>query len=296
MRVLILIGFSVTLSCKNHTEKDPLINAEFQYFNAIEENNEPLSVPKEGDWRYDHDEPLQTFEKYKLQNPKTLNDNQYVIYLQPMGDFTELQQSVMTLTKQYLAIFFQTKTVLLPAITDKLIPPNTIRIRENNNIQIPAPYVLDTLLKMNMPKDAIAYMAITAKDLYPQNNWNYVFGLASYTKRVGVSSIYRLQNKVLDSSNFSICLQRLLKVSSHEIGHMFNIHHCTLAKCVMNGSNSLTEIDGSPTRLCSECQKKLSWNIRYNNQKRLKELCNFFSTNQLKKDYKMAEADLISMD
>jgi archaemetzincin len=135
-------------------------------------------------------------------------------------------------------------------------------------------------------------MAFTSKDLYPKDDWNYVFGLASYGKRVGVSSIYRLQDEILDSTNFSMCLKRLIKVSSHEIGHMFTISHCTFAKCVMNGSNSLYESDLSPNRLCSECQKKLFWNIRYNNKKRLADLCNFFSANNLTEDYQISYADL----
>jgi archaemetzincin len=35
-------------------------------------------------------------------------------------------------------------------------------------------------------------MAITEKDLYPKPDWNFVFGLASYTEQIGVTSMYRL--------------------------------------------------------------------------------------------------------
>ena len=36
---------------------------------------------------------------------------------------------------------------------------------------------------------------------------------------------------------------RSLKVLSHEAGHMFSLHHCTRFECLMNGSNSLDEMD-----------------------------------------------------
>jgi archaemetzincin len=212
--------------------------------------------------------------------------------LKPIGQFTTLQKKALALTRQYLSIFFQTKTMMLPSISDAFIPKKSKRLREKNNVQLLAPYVLDTLLIKEIPKDAIAFMAITAKDLFPKPDWNFVFGLASYSKRVGVTSIYRLQDTNLDTSNFAICLKRLIDISSHEIGHMFTISHCIFAKCVMNGSNSLVETDSSNNRLCSECQKKLCWNIRYNNNKRLKELSDFFLTNGLVKDYEIINNDL----
>lgn len=147
--------------------------------------------------------------------------------------------------------------------------------------QLLATYILDSMLKGHMPGKGIALMAITEKDLYPSTDWNYVFGLASYTNRVGVSSLYRLQDQEQDTLHYTRCLSRLIKVSSHEIGHMFSLHHCIRAKCVMNGSNRLSETDASPARACSECQKKLLWNFRYDNTKRLQQLLTFFSDNRL---------------
>lgn len=289
LKFIILITFC---SCTHSKESDPIIQKESEYFTAIQKNDIKLTEPKKGEWRFEHNEKFQTFEIYKSQNPKRLSDSQNVIYLKPIGQFTDLQNKALELTRQYLSIFFQTETILLPCMPDTLIPKRVKRLRENNNLQILAPYVLDTLLINQVPKNSIAYMAITAKDLYPKNEWNFLFGLASYTRRVGVSSIYRLQNKNLDSSNFILCLKRLINVSSHEIGHMFTFHHCIAAKCVMNGSNSLHETDLIPNRLCGECQKKLFWNIRYNNKKRLRELCSFFETNNLQKDYEILNADL----
>lgn len=135
-------------------------------------------------------------------------------------------------------------------------------------------------------------MAISEKDLFPSGDWNFVFGLASYENRVGVSSIYRLEDGHLDSANYIRTLSRLIKIATHEIGHMFSLRHCIHAKCVMNGTNHLGETDATPARACSECQQKLLWNLRYDNRKRLQEQCAFFDANGLKDELNLCQQDL----
>lgn len=284
--ILFIIPF-LLLSCHATKEKDPFILTQLDYFNAIEKNDIKLDPPKAGEWLFEHKEQGQTFEAYKKTNPIRPTTDKSVIYLMPVGEFTLLQEKALNLTRDYLAIFFQQKTVLLKAVSDNIVPSR----QQGNHLQLLAPYVLDSLLIDKTPKDGIALMAISAKDLYPKNDWNYVFGLASYTKRVGVSSIYRLQNSALDSADFGLCLSRLINISSHEIGHMMSMYHCTFARCIMNGSNSLNETDAAPNRLCSECQKKLCWNFRYDNKRRLKQLSEFCEQNGLRRDFEVLKTD-----
>ena len=99
--------------------------------------------------------------------------------------------------------------------------------------------------------------------------------------RVGVTSVFRFQDDKLIKQNFNLCLTRLLKISSHEIGHMFGIFHCIHSKCVMNGTNNIGETDNSTTRLCSECQQKIHFSFNINNQKRFLELSKFFKKYKL---------------
>lgn len=291
MRPFIFILTAFLLSCTGRKEKDPVIRSASGYFQAISKNDIKLGPAGEGEWLFAHKEKGQTFEQYKNTNPVRPTAARSVIYLLPIGDFTPLQEKAMQLTRNYLEIFFQQKTVLLKAVSDKIIPASAIRQRGPDNTQLLAPYVLDTLLKDKTPADGIALMGISAKDLYPKESWNYVFGIASYAKRVGVSSIYRLQNKQLDTANFKLCLSRLMNIFSHEIGHMMAFSHCIAAKCVMNGSNTLRETDQSPNRLCTECQKKLFWNFRYDNQQRLRQLCDFCKEHGLQKDLNVLEFD-----
>jgi len=288
MKTFMLIIALFFLACNNRYEKDPIIRSQSRYFSHISENDLPLHAPQKGEWLFDHKEKGQTFEAYKKANPIKPTAGRSVIYLLPVGNFTTLQEKALRLTRDYVEIFFQQKAVLLTTIPDNTVP----RRQRGDNIQLLAPYVLDSLLKDKTPKDGIALMAISAKDLYPKEEWNYVFGLASYTKRVGVTSIYRLQNQTSDTAVFSLCLRRLINISSHELGHMMSIHHCTFAKCTMNGSNSLNETDGAPNRLCSECQQKLYWNFRYDNNRRLQQLNKFFQENNLQKDLYTLKPDL----
>jgi archaemetzincin len=282
-------------SGNNHNiiETDAVITLEAAYFEAIKANDIALSAPKEGEWLYEHQEPGQTFEQYKNENPLRLSDTQYVIYLKPIGLFTKAQQKMLELTREYVSIFYQTKTILLNSTNDNIIGATYKRKRSADHEQLLAPYILDSLLTGKAPGNAIACMAITAKDLYPKESWNYVFGLASYVNRVGVSSIYRFKDSALDSiANYKQCLRRLIGVASHEVGHMFTMQHCIYAQCIMNGSNSLAESDAQPNRLCAVCQQKLYWNIRYDNRKRLKELSAFFNTHQLLEDMNYLKLDI----
>ncbi len=157
--------------------------------------------------------------------------------------------------------------------------------------QFNANYINNTILKENYPADAIAAMAFTAKDLYPSEDWNYVFGLSSYKLHAGVSSLKRFGFENMDSIQFHTCLSRIMKVASHEIGHMFWMYHCINAKCVMNGTNSVNETDRLPTRLCSECHRKLYWNIGFDIKKRLKELSNFYEQNNFQNEANLCKKD-----
>lgn len=86
-------------------------------------------------------------------------------------------------------------------------------------------------------------MGLMEIDLYFKQEWNFVFGLVFYVDKVGVSLIYRLQDEKLMEVNFNLCLFWLLKICLYEIGYMFGLYYCVEVNCVMNGINSLLEMD-----------------------------------------------------
>jgi archaemetzincin len=247
-----------------------------------------LPIAKPGDWLYEHKERGQTFLEYINCNPISPNATQNVIYIHPLGNFSRNTDSIIHSTVEYLHAFFGLKVNLLPVISDSLIKPAYKRIREDGHLQYLTTFILDSLLVPRLPKDGIALMAITDTDLYPKDSWNYVFGQAYTRKKVGVSSIFRY----IENDKPEKCLERLIQTSSHEIGHMFSILHCTNAICVMNGSNSMEESDGRPNRLCSVCLNKLCWNLKFNNRERFKELSEYFNKYKIQSDYKLVVKDL----
>ncbi|UKB84670.1 archaemetzincin [Chryseobacterium sp. MEBOG06] len=262
------------------------------YFETIAINDIPLPKPKPGTWRYNHDEKFQQFEDFQKTRKIKPEPGRNIIYLQPIGIFNELQKKEIELTKAYLKIYFQLETKVLPALPNSIFPKKVKRISKEGQEQILAGYVLDSILIKRKPKDAVILMGITEKDLFPTPEWNYVFGLASYDDGVGVTSMYRFANGNLTASNFNRSFLRLIKISSHEIGHMFGINHCLNANCVMNGTNSLTETDYHLARACSLCQRKLNSSLHFDNQKRLLELKKFFERQHLNTELSFAQQDL----
>ncbi|MCJ7934702.1 MAG: archaemetzincin [Chryseobacterium sp.] len=262
------------------------------YFEAIAVNDVKLSEPKSGNWRYSHKENVQQFEDFQKSKRIKPVPGKNIIYLQPIGSFNEIQQKEIELTREYIRIYFQLETKVLPALSNTLFPKTVRRISREGQEQVLASYVLDSILMKRKPKEAAIVMGITEKDLFPRPDWNYVFGFASYEKGVGVTSIYRLAEGHLTASNFNESLVRLMKIGSHEIGHMFGISHCLNANCVMNGTNSLTETDDHVARACSLCQMKLNSSIHYDNKKRLLELKNFFEKLHLNTESSLAQQDL----
>jgi len=270
-------------------------NQNDSYFAAIAANDIKLNAPMDGEWLATHREKGQSFEAFLKSKPSIPIATSNTIYLRPIGNFNAIQQKQIGLTREYLEIYFQTKTKTLEAIPDQIVPKTARRVGYENNQQLLAGFILDSILKKEKHPNAIAFMGIAEADLYPKPEWNYVFGLASYKDRVGVSSIYRLQDTTLTGVSFNLCLERLLKISSHEIGHMFGLRHCIAANCTMNGTNNIEETDRNFARLCSNCQRKLQAELKYDNLKRLTELQGFFKRNRLNKEAQLLEKDANSL-
>lgn len=264
----------------------------YEYFDQIEKNDTELAKPVEGDWLYSHKEKGQSFEQFLNSKHIVPTGESNIIYIRPIGNFDSLQNKQIELLREYLEVFFQLETKTLETVSNDVIPESARRIGYENNQQFLAGYILDNVLKKDKPLNRIALMGLTEVDLYPKPEWNFVFGLASYRDKVGVSSIYRLEEGKLTSENFNLCLSRLLKISSHEIGHMFGLHHCIIADCVMNGTNSMSETDKSSIRLCSVCQRKLNLGIKYDNKKRLKDLEKYFEKNNLIPELQLIKKDI----
>ena len=84
-----------------------------------------------------------------------------------------------------------------PVKVNRQVPLASIPVRARRthpswgDPQVLTGYVLHELLEPERPADALAYVALTASDLWPGRGWNFVFGEANLRQRTGVWSIYR---------------------------------------------------------------------------------------------------------
>ena len=237
-----------------------------------------------GDWLESHRESGQTFREYIGERPVTPTKNRSVLYVLPLGDFDAHQKKIVDLSADFLGRYFQcsVKTMDTLSLKDAKIPNNAKRVHPSWGVrQILSTHVLDKVLKPRLPKDAFALIAFTSSDLYPADDWNFVFGQASLRNRVGVWSIFRNGDP---ETEFQSCLSRTLKTATHETGHMISIRHCTAYECNMCGSNNRQESDRRPIYLCPHCVAKVWWATKCDPTERFKSLIEFCVDNGLSKE------------
>jgi len=235
-----------------------------------------LGKPKPGDWLSRHYEPGQTFRRYRNSKPVRPIGVRNVIYIQPLGDFTKSQRKAVSLSAEFMGLYFNTKVVIRKDLPLSVIPASARRVHPEWKVkQILTTYILDKVLYPRLPKDAAAYIALTASDLWPGAGWNFVFGQASLWKRVGVWSIHRNGQPGKSPADFRLFLLRTLKTATHETGHMFSMLHCTAYECNMCGSNHRAESDSRPIALGPQCMAKVCWAARVDPVKRFRSLHSF---------------------
>lgn len=235
--------------------------------------------PQPGDWLASHAETGQTFDQYLQINPNRPTSLRKVIYLLPIGDFSEEEQKVAKILRDYMSLVFGLEVKFLQRISADSIPATAQRINKlGGDRQLLSTYILFSVLKPMRPRDAVAVLALTTEDLWPGKDWNFVFGQASLGERVGVWSTARFGDVKADYAKF---FRRVIQVAVHETGHMFGIKHCTAYECCMNGANSLEEGDRNSLVFCPECDAKLWWACQLQPKERAQKLAAFAKTHNL---------------
>lgn len=241
-----------------------------------------LEKPQPGEWLHSHKEKGQTFAQYVRSQPNVLGRRRHTLYVQPIGDFSETKQKLVTTSAQFLGIYFNCPVKILETKSEDIIPEKAQRTHPTWDVhQLLTGYILDDVLAPELPADAFATIAFTTSDLWPGEGWNFVFGYAAFRDRVGVWSLARFGDPDESDEAWKKCLSRTLKVATHETGHMFSIRHCIEYRCNMQGSNSLEESDGQPLFLCPECHAKILFASGADPVDRYQKLIEFCETHEL---------------
>ncbi|XP_078081735.1 archaemetzincin-2 isoform X2 [Mustelus asterias] len=260
----------------------------------------PIEFHSKSDWILSHPEAKQDFYTfYSSPHRKAPVPGKNIIYIQTIGSFGDSEATTETYIlwlKEYCEAFFcSLKVKFLDPVSVSQIGC-VFRINTySHNLQIRSGSILQ-YLKKKKPKDAFCIVGITMIDLYPEDSWNFVFGQASLTEGMGVFSFARydddfyttnykgrLKEKKQAPDDYSVfdgyytppitskLLLRSCKTLTHEIGHIFGMHHCQWLQCVMQGSNHLEESDRRPIDLCPICLRKLQCVINFDIKERYKK-------------------------
>jgi archaemetzincin len=295
IKLLPLLFFfsSAGLGCSAEPEPDMTLPPRFEKLLPL---HAKLGKPLPGDWLDRFPEPGQNYRQYLRADPIRVDDKRRTIYVQPLGDFDESQDKIVRLTAEHLGLYYQLPVKVRKGNSLDAIPRTARRKSPASPTeQILSTYVLEKVLKPRLPKDAVAMIGLTAADLWPGEGWNFVFGQASLSDRVGVWSFNRFGDPGGGNDAFRLCLLRTLKVATHETGHMFTMSHCTFYECNLCGSNHLPETDRHPLELCPQCLAKLCHATGADPEKRFEKLIAFYRVQGLTAEQAFCEKSLEAM-
>ncbi len=190
----------------------------------LREFDRPLPEVQPGDWLNNNAEKKQTFRDYVESRPVTSGVPRNRLYIQPIGELSESDEKAVAIAAEFLEIYFQCSTRILPTMELSNVPAQYQRTSDATQTkQFRTDYLLREKLLPILPADAVAILGLTNQDLWPGEGYNFVFGQAMYRERVGVWSLYRLSPANNADTTDPVLLKRLLKVASHETGHIFSM-------------------------------------------------------------------------
>lgn len=232
--------------------------------------------PQPGDWLERFPEPGQTAAQYRADCANRRSETRSIFYIQPLGDAAEKHPVLLSRMRDYAEAFFGLPARLLPAIPmfeETWVPERS----QHHSTRI------ITRLAALRPPDALVYAGFTTEDLFAPG-LNFVFGEGSLANRCGVYSLHRY-----GTPDPALFLRRVLKLMSHEAGHILSIEHCIAYRCVMQGANSLKEDDRHPLHLCPVDLEKLAWNTGVDPAERYRRLAAFYRAAGLAEEADWAE-------
>jgi len=218
----------------------------------------PKIPPEANDWLARQKEEGQTFDQFRALGADRPTPRRRTLYVQPIGTFDVAQRALVSDVGAVLGAAYGVPVTVRADLDLGAVPAQSRRLHPTTGtLQLRADHLLDRLAGAK-PANALSVLGLITTDLWPGENWNYVFGMATPDTGVGVWSLARL----IAPGDRLLTLRRTLKLSVHESGHMFGLMHCIRHECVMNGANHLREADRTPLWFCPECAPKVWWACR----------------------------------
>ena len=255
-----------------------------------------LPKPQPGDWLAEQSEDGQDVEQFVADAPNRPEHPRDTIVIQPLRmahrevEIATMHPSAPELVDWLARYFALPVRIAEPLAIDRV----RIGVRMNHGHEQWNATDIDEVLHEHLPDDAYCCIGVTTTDLFPEPSWNFVYGQASLSERVGVFSLARYDDAFFGkpASDPLLVRRRGLGVVAHEVGHMFGMQHCVHHPCLMNGSNNQAEADRTPLHLCAVCLRKLHLAVGFDPRARYLALAGFFRSYGLERERAWVEARL----
>ncbi|MBI5478154.1 MAG: hypothetical protein HY906_04820 [Deltaproteobacteria bacterium] len=218
-----------------------------------------LGEPRAGDWLWQFKERGQTVSEYLQAGVNRKNTVRSRLHLQPYADLRPQHRPFVAAVRDHLQAFFATEVVVLPERKLAPIWYHQGRRQWDGEVAVRS-------LARQVPDDSLGVLGLMGSDLYGLR-LNFIFGVGLMRERAALYSLHRY-----DTRDERLLTRRAVKVAVHETGHVLTLKHCVFYRCVMNGSNSVAEMDAQPLHACPVCLAKLRANLRFDPRARYERL------------------------
>jgi archaemetzincin len=218
-----------------------------------------LGEPRPGDWLWAFKERGQTVAEYLRSDVNRKNTVRTRLHVQPYADLRPQQRALVAAVRDHLQAFFDTEVVVLPERRLAPVWYHQARRQWDGDVAVRS-------LAGQVPDDSLGVLGLMGSDLYGLR-LNFIFGVGLMRERAAIYSLFRY-----DTKDERLLLRRAVKVAVHELGHVLTLKHCVFYRCIMNGSNSVAEMDGQPLHACPVCLAKLRANLRFDPAARYERL------------------------
>lgn len=179
----------------------------------------------------------------KISNQLTLRESPKIVYIQPLGSVKDEHLKVV---KKSVESFYGYTCIIKSKkdLTDDLLTKSKSRYSANK-----------ILKKFNSNENLLI---VTEKDIatplrgFPE--WG-VLGLGYRPGKTCVVSTFRMKRNVSEN----VIIDRIKKVSLHEVGHNLGLDHCTYhPECMMNDAKgTIKQVDREKIWLCNKCKNQI---------------------------------------
>jgi archaemetzincin len=178
-----------------------------------------------------------------------MSSQEHTLVISPIGDLDAGGELLEPLGKE-LRKLFGYPTGILPLIEEKDLWLDPVRKQYHSTP------ILETLAVIS-PPEAVKVLAITKVDLFIPI-LTHVYGEAQLGGKACILSTYRFNEEPSHGPSTEMFYCRLLKEAVHELGHTFNLRHCTDSTCAMHYCRSVKEVDRKSNHFCRYCAVLLS--------------------------------------